>query len=107
MSEALIGRIRLVKYHNGDQFVVAFTRRGRKFLHVVTIDSPMTVTKCRIAEERYMVPLKKGDDFYPYKRAVNKFLHAGKRLGISDRARAILKQAAASVNPDALVEEAA
>ena len=93
MSNKTIGQIRLVRFHDGSGVRVAFTRRGRKFLHVVAMDSPMVVQKVRLSEERYMQPLKKGDDYYPYKRAVQKFMKAADHLGITDKAKDILDQA--------------
>lgn len=95
MSTQTQGQIRLVRYFTKEGVKCAFTRRGRKFLKVVTIDSPISVTKVRLGEERYMTPLRKGDNFYPYKRAVSKFSAVGRRNGITKGARQILAEARA------------
>lgn len=103
-----IGQIRLVRFHDQEKtsdgvrssVKVAFTKRGRKFLKVITVDAPIRVRKVRIADERYMVPLRKGDDFYPYKRAVQKFLKAAKHLGITDGAKKILVEARGAIPAD-------
>lgn len=93
MSQQTIGQIRLVRFHTEEGVKAAFVRKGRKFFKVVEIDTPISVRKVRIAEERYMRPLKKGDSFYPYKRAVGKFLRAAKQHGITSGAKQILEQA--------------
>ena len=93
MSAKTIGSIRLVRYFSEDGVKAAFVRRGRKFLKVITLDSPISVTKVRISDERYMQPLKKGDNFYPFKRGVSKFWAAARNLGITQGAKAILAQA--------------
>lgn len=95
-----IGQIRLVRFHTEDGVKAAFTRRGRKFLKVVMIDTPVSVTKVRLADERFMQPLKKGDDFYPYARAVQKFLKAAKAHGITKEAKQILVEARHASNGD-------
>lgn len=84
------GEIRLVRFHTRNGIRSAFVKKGRKFIKVVTIDAPISVTKVRVAEERFMTPLKKNDDFYPYARGVSKFIKASKTLGITKGAKAII-----------------
>ena len=61
---------------------------GRKWLPVIVIDSPMRVRKVPLSERRFMTPLAD----YPLRRAVRKYLAAGRRLGITKRARKALRE---------------
>ena len=92
------GDIRLVRYHTRNGVRAAFVKKGRKFFKIVTIDTQISVTKARVTDERFMTPLKRNDDFYPYRRAVNKFIKASKTLGITQGAKDIL-QAAKGLTP--------
>lgn len=87
------GEIRLVRFHTHNGIRAAFVKKGRKFIKVVEIDTPIHVRKVRVLEERFMTALKKGDDFYPITRARNKFLKAGRTLGITKGAKAIINNA--------------
>ena len=98
------GEIKLVRFHTHNGVRSAFVKRGRKFIKVVEIDAPISVRKVRISEERFMTPLKRNDDFYPYRRAVNKFIKASKTLGITQGAKDILLDAKGLVPYDDTVD---
>ena len=99
------GDIRLVRFHTSHGVVAAFVKKGRKFLKVVTIDTPISVKKVRVAEERFMTPLMKGDDFYPIRRGRNKFLKAAKTFGITQGAEDIINGAAVPWDDEYVIQE--
>ena len=99
------GQIRLVRFHTSHGVVAAFVKKGRKFLRVVTIDTPISVKKVRVAEERFMTPLMKGDDFYPIRRGRNKFLKAAKTFGITQGAKDIINGAAVPWDDEYTIEQ--
>jgi hypothetical protein len=89
--------IELVRYHTDNGIRSAFVKQGRKFIKVVEIDAPIRVRKVPVSDGRYMKPLLRNGEAYSVTRAVNKFLKAGRSLGITDGARRILKEAKAGV----------
>ena len=82
--------IKLVRYHTDNGVRAAIVKKGRKWIQVVEIDSPVHVRKVPISDERYMIPLQRKGQDYPLVRARNKFLKAGRTLGITRGARSII-----------------
>jgi len=60
---------------------------GRKWLPIITLGCPIKIRKVALAEQRFMTPLD-----YPVKRAVRKYIAAGRRLGITKGARKALRE---------------
>lgn len=88
------GAVSLVRYHTMQGVRVAFVKKGRKFYHVVEFDSPINVRKVPVSDDRYMTPLTDVDgQYYPYVRAVKKFMLAAKTHGITEAAKKILDTA--------------
>lgn len=85
--------VELVRFHSDDGIVSAFIVKGRKWIKVVCIDSPISVRKVNIVEEKFMKTLQRNGQDYPITRARNKFLKAGRKLGITQGARDILNAA--------------
>lgn len=67
-------------------------KRGHKLLHLLMIAPPVRVVQLEKAEERHFTPLLYKGQPYPLKRAVRRFKHAGKELGITDAAKAVLRE---------------
>lgn len=78
---------RLVDYRTQDGHSTAFVAEGRKLIAVIAMDSSgIRIRKVPMSEGRYMKPIA-----YPLRRARNAFLRAGRRFGITDSARAVIK----------------
>lgn len=69
---------------------VLIIKEGPKFLHAVAIDPTVKVVAIPKSERRFMRPLLRKGRPYEARRACRRFLAAGKYLGISKSARAIL-----------------
>jgi len=80
----------LVRYHTNNGVRAAIVQKGRKWIKVVEIDSPIHTRKVPLSDERYMTPLQRKGQDYPLVRARNKFLKAGRTLGITQGARSII-----------------
>jgi len=76
--------MRVVKYHTPEGvFHVLLTKEGRKWLHILQMDSTgLRLRRVRTAERSYMA-----DTDYPTSKAIDHFLDAGKRFGITDSAK--------------------
>jgi len=70
---------------------------GTKLLHIVIIDFPVRVLSVPRSEEKFIHELTLGAAPYPLKRAAKEMLGAGKRKGITHRAKALLEAAIASM----------
>lgn len=80
--------IRLMRYHDGSGYRAALVTEGRTKLHVVSItDCGVRHESLALTEVRYMTELP-GDP----RRAARRMLKAGRRVGITKAARAILSQ---------------
>lgn len=66
-------------------------KKGRTFLHAVVLDGNVRITKLPLAEQRGMEPLMRRGEPYPCHRAARKFLAAGRTLGITKNAKAVLR----------------
>lgn len=86
----------LVSYRTEHGTKVAFIERGRTKVHVMVMDSPLTVRALPMTETRYMQPLLRKDKPYPPMRAVNRFRAFGKMHGATKKAKAMLASAAAA-----------
>ena len=86
-----MGNSELVRYHTNNGVRAAVIQKGRKWIKVVEIDSPVHVRKVPLSDERYMRPLQRKGQDYPLVRARNKFLKAGRNLGITEGAKKIVK----------------
>jgi hypothetical protein len=79
---------RLVHFHREDGVRVAVVGEpGRKWVYAATFDSPIRLLKLPLEEQKYMRDLTE----LTVQKAAKKMLAAGKRLGITDGARAFLK----------------
>lgn len=79
----------LVRYRTASGVRAALVvREGRKYAHVILMDSPIKLTRVPLSETRWMSPLT-----YSGRRrtANNAFLAAGRELGITDTARRVLR----------------
>jgi hypothetical protein len=56
------------------------------------IAPPVRVVRLERAEERYLRPLLRRGEPYPLRRALRRFKGAGKTLGITDAAKAVLRE---------------
>ena len=74
---------------------------GRKWLHVLTQDYPMTVIKVEPRAEKYMRPMTRtlstGTQPYPLKRAVYRFRNFGKKGSMTKSAKRFINEAIAQV----------
>jgi hypothetical protein len=77
---------RYVRYLTKDGSKPAIVFEGRKHLHVVSIEPDVRVSKVRPEEDAFMRPV--GD----VKAAAKKFRSFGRRNGISQAARDLLKE---------------
>jgi hypothetical protein len=71
-------------------------KRGHKMLHCLMICPPVRVVKLEKIEERHFAPLLHKGNPYPLKRAVRRFVAAGKDLGITNGAKEVLAELKAS-----------
>jgi hypothetical protein len=79
---------RLVDFHHEDGHRVAVVGEpGRKWIYAATFDAPIRLLKLPLDEQKHMRDLT---DTTPAK-AAKKMLAAGKRLGITDGAKAFLR----------------
>lgn len=76
----------VVQYHGVDGSRPSLVRKERKLVHVVYIDSPITVRRIPIEETRYMKDLD-----YSSKKFARKLLSLGKTHGITKNARKQLR----------------
>lgn len=67
-------------------------KEGRTLVHAVTIDKRVRIVTLPKVEQRYMKPLELRGKPYPVARACRRLLSAGKTLGISAKARAVLNE---------------
>ena len=67
-------------------------KRGTKMLHCLMIAPPVRVVKLERQDERYLVPLLLHGESYPLKRALRRFKAAGRELGITGRAKDVLRE---------------
>ena len=71
-------------------YTVLLVKTGRKFLHVIFMDSAgIKLTKVKVKEHDYMWEL----DTYPLKAAIKRFKIAGRNFGITHSAKQALKEA--------------
>lgn len=86
----------LVSYRTEQGTKVAFIDKARTKVHVLMMESPLTVRALPMGETRYMAPLLRKGQPYPPMRAVNKFRAFAKMHGATKKAKAMLASAAAS-----------
>jgi hypothetical protein len=87
---------RTARFHDGERYVTALVRSGRKNLHLTFIDdSGVRHSAPPLEEARYLIPCTRKGDFYPVERMVRKLRGAGSRMGITDAAKAELARAEA------------
>lgn len=79
------------KFETGAASYLVF-KEGRVFVHAVTIDKSVKTVALPKTEQRYMEQLTLKGKPYPVARACRRFLAAGKTLGISAKARAVLNE---------------
>ena len=81
--------LQLKNYHTSEGVRVAFVAEGRTKLTVIHMDAGgIKARRIPKSESRYMADLD-----YPRRKAVRKFLSAGKRFGITKGARQLLRAA--------------
>lgn len=79
---------RLVRFHHEDGHRVAIVGEpGRKWIYAATFDSPIRLLKLPLGEQKHMRDLTETTAV----KAAKKMLAAGRRLGITDGARAFLR----------------
>jgi len=81
---------RLMRYRTDEGSRVALVREGRKYLHVLVMDSPLRVTKADPREARYMTTLK--DVAQP--KDLKMFRRFGRIHGMTEAAKSFIKDAA-------------
>lgn len=81
-----------VRYYGAGGMVHAVRRRGRKLNHLVVLDHPITIVEVSHEEDAHITSIER--DLRP---AVNRFLDAAKRCGITEGARRLLQEALASL----------
>ena len=91
----------LVSYRSEQGTKVAFIEKGRTKVHILMLDSPLTVRAMPMGETRYMTPLLRKGNPYPLMRAVNKFRAFGKSHGVTKKAKAMLAAAATAARASA------
>lgn len=79
------------KVHCSRRALLVF-KIGRQYLHAVTMDPNVRLVQLPLDERRYLQPLLYKGKPYPVRRAVRRFLEAGRALGITDGARDALKE---------------
>lgn len=78
-----------VQWRSTEGCRTAVVFEGREHLHAIVIDYPVRAIKVPKAEQRRMTPL----DGMTTAQAVRKYLSAGKRMGITEHAKELLKGA--------------
>lgn len=78
--------LQLMHYRTAAGLRPVLVAEGRKLLHVIFQDSPVSVVKVAKTEQRYMQPLD-----YPYKKAVKLFRAYGRTHGITKSAKKLLR----------------
>jgi len=78
-------------YRDANSKAVLLFKRGRTKLHCLMIAPPVRVVKMEKAEERGFTPLLRRGEPYPLRRAVRQFRKAGATLGITAKAREVLR----------------
>lgn len=88
----------LVRVHSGGRTdasgsgcYCAVVTEGTKWIHGVCIDAPVRLFKMPIEDKKFCTPFPNT----PVNKAVKRMLAAGKHLGITEGARAFLKEALA------------
>ena len=69
---------------------VLLVRRGRKWLHVIFLDSSgLKLTKVPAGDAKWLTPM----DTYPLKRAIGIYKRAAKKFGATHGVKVILREA--------------
>ena len=95
--------MQVVRIWDGNRFCVAVIEHGRKLVHAVVIEDagvrklsfpliPDPDQKEFLAPPAIVGPLPHRHGVYPLGRACRKFLDVGRRAGITESARAMLKE---------------
>lgn len=93
----MTAEVELVRYRTENGTRPALIVEGRKWIQVVTFDTPISVHKVRIRERRFMTAdLQFHDKPYPLRRAARLFRKAAKVHGITKGAKTIIRAAAAA-----------
>ena len=79
-------------YRDGHSKALLLFKRGTKNLHCLMIAPPVRVVKLEKVEERHFTPLLFRGELYPVRRALRRFKSAGRSLGITDGAKAIIRE---------------
>ena len=79
-------------FHDHNSKALILFKRGHSKLHCLMIAPPVRVVKVEKTEERHFTPLTLKGEPYPLRRALRRFKAAGKALGITDAARAVLRE---------------
>jgi hypothetical protein len=66
-------------------------KEGRAFIHAITLDKVVKIVALPKDESRHFKPLEFKGHPYPIHRACRLFLRAGKSLGITAKAKTVLK----------------
>ena len=66
-------------------------KEGRVYVHAITLESQVRTVELPKEERRHFQPLLRRGKPYDVDRACRRFLAAGRTLGITDGARAVLK----------------
>ena len=82
---------RLFRYRTDrGAFAVMIVKEGRKFLHGVGIDKTVKVVAVPRELSDRLSPVEYKNKPYPVRRACRRFLEAGRSLGISKGAKALI-----------------
>lgn len=77
--------MRVVSYHSDEGCRTAIISEGRKWVHFLSIDSPMHMEKVKKDELRFM-----RDTEYDLRETARMYRRSGKHLGITDGAKKFL-----------------
>jgi hypothetical protein len=80
----------VMKNHHNNIFIIF--KEGRKWVHAVTLDQPVRLQRLTHDQEANLTPALYRGERYPLARACRRLLAFGRRVGITDGARAALKQ---------------